>query len=110
MRKSLLVLLAVALTGILAATALAAGRTISVGDNYLVKRGSHTATVAKGTRVTFKWVGNAPHNVRVTKGPAKFASSVKSSGSYSRTMKKRGTYKLICDVHGDTMRGTLKVN
>src|SRR4051794_40145273 len=100
MRKSLALILALALVGVLAASALAAGRTISVGDNFFVKRASHTATVKKGTRVTFKWVGHQTHNVRVTKGPVKFKSSFKSSGTFSRTMKKRGTYKLICDVHG----------
>ena len=60
-------------------------------------------------KVTWKWVGRDMHNVAVSKGPVKFNSSFKKSGTYSRTMRKRGTYKIICTIHQPDMRMTLKV-
>jgi plastocyanin len=111
MRKLLLAALVTALAGALAASALAATRTVKVGDNYFIKNHTKpTITVSKGTKVTWKWAGKAFHNVRAYKGPAKFKSKVKSSGTYSRTLTARGTYKLRCDVHPSEMRMTIKVN
>ena len=75
MRKLLALVLAGALAGVLAASALAATKTVKVGDVYFVKRGTpQTVTVSKGTTVKWTWVGNLPHNVKVTKGPVKFTS------------------------------------
>src|SRR5687768_13602302 len=97
MRKLLALVLAGALAGVLAASALAATKTVKVGDVYFVKRGTpQTVTVSKGTTVKWTWVGNLPHNVKVTKGPVKFTSPTQTSGTYKRKMRKRGTYKLVC--------------
>src|SRR3954447_12739097 len=110
MRKTLAAVLAVALAGVLAASALAATRTIKIGDNYFVRAGATpTVAVAKNTKVRFKWTGRALHNVAVTSGPARFSSKVKTSGTYTRTLRKRGTYRLVCQVHADSMKLTLKV-
>jgi plastocyanin len=45
----------------------------------------------------------------VTKGPVKFASKTKSSGTFTKKFKKKGTYKLLCTIHAPDMRMTLKV-
>ena len=111
MRKLLALVLAGALAGVLAATALAATKTVKVGDVYFVKPGSpKTVTVTKGTIVKWTWVGNLPHNVKVTKGPVKFQSPTQRSGTYSKRMRRRGTYTLVCTVHGGNQKMTLKVN
>jgi len=65
-------------------------------------------TVKKGTSVRWKWVGDDPHNVVVTKGPVKFRSSNKDSGTYTRKMRKRGTYTIVCTIH-DGMDMKLRV-
>jgi plastocyanin len=111
MRKLFVAVLVTALAGVLAATALAATRTVKVGDNYFIKNNTKpTITVKKGTKVTWKWAGKALHDVHANSGPAKFKSKLMSSGSYSRTLKAKGTYKLLCDVHPSQMRMTIKVN
>ncbi len=99
MRKTLLLM--TALFAVLAASALAATKTVKVGDNWFVRpSGTPTVTVSKGTTVKWTWVGDKNHNVRVTKGPVKFASPIKESGTFSKRMRRRGTYTIICDVHG----------
>src|SRR4051794_22630441 len=111
MRKLIAAVLVVALAGVLAATALAAGRTVKVGDDYFVKNNGnrHTLRISKGTKVTFRWVGTNPHNVHATKGPQKFSSRVQTSGRYKHRFTKRGTYRLVCDVHRSQMKLTVKV-
>lgn len=100
MRKSLA--LALAVLGATAATAVAATRTVSVGDNWFVKSaaGTPTVTVKKNDYVKWVWRGESSHNVVVTKGPAKFNSPIKDSGSFRRKMTRRGTYTIICTLHG----------
>jgi plastocyanin len=92
----------------LAVPALAATRSVKVGDNFFVKKGGATVSVAKGTKVTWRFSGSNPHNVTVTSGPSKFASSTRSSGTFSRTLTRAGTYKIVCTIH-DGMKMTLKV-
>ncbi len=100
MRKTLLLM--TALFAVLAATALAATKTVKVGDNWFVRDSSGTPTVTVKAGDTVKWtfVGDSSHDVSVTKGPVKFRSPIKSSGSYKKVMKKRGTYSIICTIHG----------
>jgi plastocyanin len=111
MKRKLLVpmLAAAVVAGAIAIPAIAATRTVRVGDDYFVGKRTHTATVTRGTTVRWRWVGDNPHNVRAYRGPVKFRSRVKSSGTYSRRMTRRGTYRILCDVHRDTMRMTLRV-
>jgi plastocyanin len=92
--------------GALAIPAFAATKTVQVKDNKFVAK---SITVSKGTTVKWVWKGNAPHNVKVTKGPAKFASTVKTKGTYSKKLTKKGTYTLICTIHQPDMRMTIKV-
>lgn len=108
MRKSLAIAAVVGVTAV-TGTAVAATRTVKIGDNYFIKSGGGTVTVTKNT--TVKWVnrGRSAHNVSVRKGPVKFRSSVIRAGrSYSRKMTRAGTYTIICTFHTG-QRMTLKV-
>ena len=81
MRKLLVAMLIAAASAVLAVQALAATRSVKVGDDYFVRKGSvPTVTVKKGTKVTWRWAGKDMHNVAVTKGPVKFRSSYKTLG------------------------------
>jgi plastocyanin len=97
---------AVVVAGALAVPALAATKTVQVKDNKFVAK---SITVKKGTTVKWVWKGKAPHDVSVTKGPAKFKSSVKTSGSFSKKLTKAGTYSIVCTIHAPDMKMTIKV-
>lgn len=95
--------LAIALigAGVLATPALAATKSITVGDDYFVRSsGVPKVTVTKGTTVIWRFKGDNPHDVSVSSGPVKFNSPPKVSGTYRRKMKRRGTYKIYCSIHG----------
>jgi plastocyanin len=100
MRKLFVAVLVIAVLAVAAAQALAATRSVKIGDDYFVRKGSTpTVTVRKGTKVTWRWTGKDLHNIAVTKGPAKFRSSYKDSGSFSRTVRRAGTYTIVCTIH-----------
>ena len=110
MRKLLIVMLISAVSAVLAVPALAATRTVKVGDDYFVRKGSApTVTVKKGTTVTWRFSGKDMHNVAVTKGPVKFRSSFKTSGSYSKRVTRTGTYTIVCTIHQPDMAMKLRV-
>src|SRR5215203_6111265 len=110
MRKLLVALLIAAASAVLAVPALAATRSVKVADDYFVRSGSvPTVTVKKGTKVTWRWSGRDLHNVAVTKGPAKFRSSFKSSGTYSKRVTRTGTYTIVCTIHQPDMAMKLRV-
>jgi plastocyanin len=79
---------------------------VAVKDNVFAPK---SLTVSKGTRVQWVWKGKAPHNVKVTKGPVKFTSSTKTKGTFTKTLKKAGTYQIVCTIHAPSMKMTLKV-
>jgi len=88
------------LPALFAASAPSATR-VKVGDNYFVRpSGVPTVTVSQGTRVKWAWTGKNLHNVKAISGPALFGSSSMKSGFYTKRMRKRGTYTIICTVHG----------
>ena len=101
--------LAVAAVAIAAALAVAvpsnAVTVVRVGDDFF-RPGS--VTVSKGATVRWRWVGDDPHNVTVRRGPVRFRSSTKSSGTYTKRLRRRGTYRLVCTVHPG-MNMTLRV-
>ncbi len=84
----------------------AATKKVKVGDLFFKKS---KVTIQSGDTVKWTWVGVAPHDVTVTKGPRKFHSKIKKSGTYSKTLRKRGTYRYICSVHPDDMKGRVVV-
>ena len=110
MRKLLVAMLIAAASAVLATQALAATRSVKVGDDYFVRKGSvPTVTVKKGTTVTWRWSGKDLHNLAVTKGPAKFRSSFKSSGTYSKRVTRTGSYTIVCTIHQPDMSMKLRV-
>jgi plastocyanin len=112
MRKLLILGLLVGLLGALVAAgpALSKRKTVEVDDNYFVEEGKpRTVTVKVNDTVVWEWEGRNPHNVTVTKGPVKFKSKDKTSGTYSKKVRKAGTYRILCTIHAPDMRMTLKV-
>ena len=110
MRKLLVLVLVAAASAVLATQALAATRSVKVADDYFVRKGSvPTVTVKKGTKVTWRWAGKEMHNVAVTKGPVRFRSSYKASGSFSKTLRTTGTYTIVCSIHQPDMTMKLRV-
>ena len=106
MRKRHLVLPLAAAAAVGVATLPAGAATsIKLKDDYFAPK---STSVSKGSTVTFRWAGKAPHNVTVTRGPLKFHSPTKTSGSYSRRLTKAGTYRIVCTIHPG-MSLTLKV-
>jgi plastocyanin len=112
MRKLLASALLAGLVGTLlvAGPALSKTKSVEVDDDYFVHEGApRTVTVHKGDKVEWEWEGSNPHNVTVKKGPVKFHSQDKTSGTYEKKLRKVGTYKIVCTIHAPDMRMTLKV-
>jgi plastocyanin len=106
MKKLMLGAAATAAALSVAVPALAAStRTITVKDNTF---SPSSATVRAGSTVKWVWRGKAPHNVSVAKGPAKFKSPVKTSGSYATRLTRKGSYTIVCTIHAG-MKMTLRV-
>ena len=100
MRKLIVIAIAACTLAVLAAGATAA-KSIKVGDDYYVRpSGVPKVTVTKGTTVRWRFAGDSPHSVTVSKGPAKFNSGLRDSGTYSKKLRKRGTYTIYCTIHG----------
>ncbi len=97
-------LAAVAATAVFAPPSAAVTR-VRVGDDFF--RPS-SLTVRSGTTVVWRWVGDNPHNVTVTRGPVKFRSGTKSSGTFRKRMRRDGRYRIVCTVHSG-MDMTLRV-
>jgi plastocyanin len=101
MRKLIVIAIAACALAVLAANAFAASKRIKVGDNYYVRaKGVPTVTVSKGTTVKWRFGTGTPHSVTVSKGPAKFNSGVRDSGTFKKKVTKRGTYTIYCTIHG----------
>jgi plastocyanin len=83
-----------------------ATKRVNIGDLYFRSR---SITVQSGDTVRWVWVGQAPHNVTVTRGPRKFRSRTKTDGAYAKRLRRRGTYRYICTVHPDRMRARVVV-
>jgi plastocyanin len=93
-----------------AAPAAAATRNVRVDDDYYVRPGAPpTVTVTRGTTVRWNFRGRRRHNVVVQSGPSRFQSALRRSGSYSRKMRRRGTYRIVCSIHQPDMAMTLRV-
>ncbi len=77
-----------------------------MGDLFFKKS---SITINSGDTVKWRWVGAAPHDVTVTRGPRKFHSKTQTKGTYSKKLRKRGTYRYICTVHAKQMKGKIIV-
>ena len=101
MRRLLASVAAVGAAAALAVPALAATtRTVRVGDDYFVRKGTHpTVVVRRGDTVKWIWRGRVVHNVYVLSGPRRFHSRTMVKGSYSHRMTRRGLYSIVCTIH-----------
>lgn len=102
MTKRIALFLTLAIASAAAVPALGAGTVtnVKIGDNFFRPR---TLSIKRGSRVKWTWTGMNPHNVTVTKGPNKFHSRTQTSGTYSHTFNQKGTWHLICTIHGFAM-------
>ena len=104
MKKKLLATIGVAAIGAaLAVPALGAGASVRVDDDFFRAK---TVRITQGSTVTWRWVGDRPHNVKFRS----FRSTIKKTGSYRHKFTRRGTYRYICTLHDDAgMKGTVIV-
>ncbi len=94
--KKLLRVAAVLALLLAAVPAFAATKTIRVDDNVFSPK---SLTLNQGTKLNFRWVGDAPHNVK----GAGINIGNRTSGSKTVRAKRSGT--LVCTIHpGMTMR------
>lgn len=105
-RIAITAIAAVAVSAALAVSAFAATKTVTVGDDFFRAK---SVSVKKSSTVKWVWKGKKPHNVTVTSGPAKFKSPTKKTGTYSKKLTKKGTYRIICTIHGSVQSMTIKV-
>jgi plastocyanin len=101
-RLASLLAVAALLASVLAVSAFAAtGVSWKVGTNKTVE-------IRKGGTVKWTWADGQPHNV---KGPG-FSSKVLSGKgkTYSHKFGKKGTFKIICQIHPTTMKTVVKVS
>ena len=85
-------------------TEAASTRTVEV-DDYRFSPSS--ITIRKNTTVRWVWVGHASHDVEAVNGD--FESEIMRKGSYKRTFKKKGVYRIDCSIHASVMRMTVRV-
>jgi plastocyanin len=84
---------------------------VTLGDNYYLPA---TLKVPKYTTVKWIWPDEPidVHDVKLKKGPdgvRKFHSEPASSGfTFKKTLKKAGTYLIVCTLHED-MQMTIRV-
>jgi plastocyanin len=112
MRKLFTLGLLAALLGALVVAGPAASKrkAVEVDDDYFVAAGKpRTVQVKVDDTVVWEWEGSNPHNVTVAKGPVKFHSKDKTSGTYTRKVRRAGTYRIVCTIHAPDMRMRLKV-
>lgn len=84
---------------------------VKVGDDYF---GPTHLTVKHGTKIRWVWLSDNgdSHDVKLVKAPRgvkKFHSaSAATDYTFTRRLKKKGTYKLVCTLH-QGMKMTIKV-
>jgi plastocyanin len=103
MRRLASLLVIASLLAAVAATAAFAATSVSwkVGTSKTVK-------IKKGGTVKWIWADGAPHNV---KGPGFVSKTQTGKGkTYSHRFRKKGTFKIICQVHPTSMKTVVKVS
>ena len=101
MRKVTILVAAIAVAAVFAVQAFAA-TSVSwhIGTNKTVK-------IKRGGTVKWLWSDGQPHDV---KGPGFSSKTTSKKGfTYSHTFKKKGTFKIICQVHPTSMKTIVKV-
>jgi plastocyanin len=101
MKRLLALAMVAAVAAAVAIPAFAATKSVTIGDNFFKPT---KVTVRAGTKVVWKWTGSSPHNVTVTSGPKKFHSKTQTKGTFSAIPHTKGTYNIICTIHGFKMK------
>jgi plastocyanin len=66
--------------------------------------------VPVGATVTWEWTGSNPHSVKGTfDGKAIESPRLTGTGVYLEAFQKAGTFEYQCGVHGEAMKGTIKI-
>ena len=87
-------------------------KTVKVEDYFFTPA---KMTVKRNTTVVWKWpaAGGDQHDVYLKKGPKgvkRFRSEIFTADvTYRKKLKKRGTYRIICTLHEDSMKQTIRV-
>jgi plastocyanin len=95
-RLSVVATIVLVIVAVTASMALAATRSVSVrksGSRYLWSPSS--LSISRGDTVRWSWRGSVPHNVV---GPG-FRSRTANRLTYSRTFRRRGTFRVVCQIH-----------
>jgi hypothetical protein len=73
-----------------------------VGDNRF---GHERVSLARNTRLLWRFVGQSPHDVTVIGGPEGFSSPPSRPGGATFTWRftRKGTYRIICSLHPTQM-------
>lgn len=71
--------------------------------------GAQRVTIRRGTRFTWRFVGQVAHDVTLASGPIGFASPSVVRGSYSFRFQRPGTYRLFCSLHPALMTQIIRV-
>ena len=103
MRKLMALIAVIVLAAAVFAVQALAATTVSwhIGTNKTVK-------IKKGGTVKWVWSDGQPHDVKGAGFTSKTSS--KKGFSYSHTFNKKGTFKIICQVHPTSMKTTVKVS
>ena len=88
-------------------------RTIKLGNNYFVRKGSPpTVTVKRGQKVVFYWSTSRKHNVFQAGGPIDgkhfHINDQRTGKRVTHIFHTKGTYPLVCTYHNE-MKMTLVV-
>jgi plastocyanin len=98
-----LLVVAALVAGMTASLAFGATKRVKVSG---FKFSPKTITVKKGDKVRWSWSGSVPHNVKGSGFKSKTAGRV----TYTRTFRKKGTYRYVCTLHTrQGMKGTVRV-
>lgn len=104
-RSMLVTLAALGLLGAGAPALGSGGVTVKVADYRFAPK---TIRIKRGQTVTWRWVGEDPHNV-TGRG---FRSKTQKAGTFRHRFTRAGTYRYVCTLHAKSfaMRGTVVVS
>jgi plastocyanin len=97
------------MTGTIRVLSQSTGQTINL--DWAVGIIGRTTEINKGDTVKWTWTDSAPHNVASTSNPRLFESAILTGNGQTFSFKfdQFGTFPYICDVHPNTMTGTIVV-
>ena len=100
---------ALLLAGVPAVQATQRTADVLVKDDFFQPKRTY---IRKGGTVTWRWRGDNPHNVALKRPNSSRVyrrSRIKIDGRYSFQFGRIGTWRIVCEVHPDDMRGRVIV-